>query len=131
MRFTKYELDYIEASRDRIESLEILNDAQYKCVELDEETSMEQRIAILLAHVSKEIKIHFLVEYIKEPFPSSGYEECNVYLKINNKVVVQGVFEKEPIEQLIKSFILYLTVEVKIPEEVAKDIMERAIKARR
>lgn len=59
MKFTKYELDYIEASRDKIESLEILDDAQYKCIELDEETSMEQRIAILLAHVSKELKICF------------------------------------------------------------------------
>lgn len=131
MKFTKYEIDYIEASRDRIESLEILNDAQYKCVELGEETSMEQRIAIMLAHVSKELQVCFLVEYLKEPFPGDGLEECNVYLKINNKVVVQTIFESEPIEQLIKSFILYLTVEVKIPEEVAKDVMERAIKARR
>lgn len=73
----------------------------------------------------------FLVEDLVDPFLSEDYEECNIYLKINNKTVVQGVFEKEPIEQLVKSFILYLTVEVKIPEEVANDIMERAIKTRR
>lgn len=128
MKFTKYELDWIEASRDKIESLDILNDAEINCVELDKETSIEQKISLSIAHLLKDLPISLLIEDFEEVFPPGDItsEESNIYLKINNKVISQGIFETTSTSELIKAFTLHLIVVVKVSREIAEDVLSRA-----